>query len=161
MHPNEELIQKFYSAFQKLDGATMADCYTDDATFGDPAFPDLKGWRIGAMWKMLAERAQNFSLTFSDVHADDASGGAKWIASYDFSKTGRRIENHITASFEFKNGKIQKHRDSFNFWRWARMALGPTGLFLGWLPSVKAKVQKEAGTGLEMYIKRKRLGPPA
>lgn len=161
MHANEELIQRFYSAFQKLDGETMAGCYAPEASFSDPAFPDLQGWKIGAMWKMLTERAQNFSLEFSDVKADDSSGSAKWIAHYDFGKTGRRIDNHISASFQFKDGKIIQHVDRFNFWRWARMALGASGLFLGWLPSVKAKVQKEAATGLEMYIKRKRLGPPA
>ena len=35
-------IATFYEAFQRRDGATMAACYTPDATFRDPAF-DLRG----------------------------------------------------------------------------------------------------------------------
>ena len=40
-HPNDELIQRFYSAFARGDGDTMAACYTPDARFSDPVFTDL------------------------------------------------------------------------------------------------------------------------
>lgn len=159
MHPNEELIHKFYSAFQKLDWQTMTDCYAPDAEFSDPVFRDLKGWQIGAMWRMLAERAQNFTLEYRDIKADDRSGSAYWEPAYDFSKTGRRIVNKIRASFEFRDGKIVKHTDQFDFYRWVRLALGFKGALLGWLPSIQNQVRKEALTGYEMFVKRKRLGP--
>lgn len=159
MHPNEELITKFYSAFQKLDWETMSSCYHDDVEFSDPVFRDLKGWKAKAMWRMLCERAQNFELEFSNVKADENVGTAHWEPRYDFSKTGNRIHNIIDAQFTFRDGKIVKHTDSFSLWRWAGMALGLTGKLMGWLPSVQNKVRAEANGGLDMFIKRKRLAP--
>jgi ketosteroid isomerase-like protein len=160
MHPNAELITKFYSAFQKLDWQTMVDCYHADVEFSDPVFRDLQGWKAGAMWRMLCERAQDFSLEFRDVQADDAQGSAYWEATYTFSKTGNRIVNKIRASFTFRDGKIVKHVDRFSLWRWAGMAMGIAGKLTGWLPPVQNRIRAEAGSGLEMFIKRKRLGPP-
>ena len=36
-HPNEELIERFYSAFARGDGDAMAACYAPGARFSDPA----------------------------------------------------------------------------------------------------------------------------
>jgi len=66
MHPNAELITRFYSAFAKLDHASMAACYHPDAEFSDPVFPDLHGRQIGMMWKMLCLKAKEFSIQFGD-----------------------------------------------------------------------------------------------
>ena len=43
MNPNEELVNKFYTAFQKLDFETMNSCYSEDIAFYDPAFGLLRG----------------------------------------------------------------------------------------------------------------------
>ncbi|HVH33578.1 MAG TPA: nuclear transport factor 2 family protein, partial [Tahibacter sp.] len=64
-----ERIDLFYRAFQRRDGATMAACYTPDATFRDPVFA-LQGERVGAMWRMLCERGKDLRVEFSDVRAD-------------------------------------------------------------------------------------------
>ena len=40
MHPNAELIQRFYTAFQKKDGAALASFYHPEAQFSDPVFQD-------------------------------------------------------------------------------------------------------------------------
>ncbi len=159
-HPNADLITKFYTSFQNRNSQGMVDCYHKDIAFSDPAFPELKGWEAGAMWIMLVDRGgADLSITFDSVDADDKTGRAHWEAKYTFGKDKRPIHNKIDATFEFKDGKIIKHTDRFNFWRWSSMALGLPGLLMGWTPGVKAKVQKEAGTGLQMYIKRKKLGP--
>lgn len=160
MHANAELIQKFYTAFQKLDAAPMAECYHDDAVFSDPVFQNLPAWKARGMWAMLCDRAKDFSLVFRDVQADDNSGRAYWEPTYTFSKTNNIIVNKINARFEFKDGKIIKHTDRFSLWRWTRMALGAPGIFMGWTPMVQNKVRKEAMTGLEMYCKRKRIKAP-
>lgn len=157
MHPNEELIHKFYDAFSKKDSKTMSECYSDSNEFSDEAFVGLKGNATRAMWSMLCERAVNFSISSSNIKADDKSGSADWIATYDFSKTGRRIENHIHAEFVFENGKIIKHRDRFNLWKWAGMALGWKGYLLGFLPFMRKKISSEAMTGLTMYMKRNKI----
>ena len=38
MHPNQGRLEKFYTAFAKLDVDTMAACYAPDAEFDDEAF---------------------------------------------------------------------------------------------------------------------------
>lgn len=157
MNTNEELITKFYTAFQAKDGNTMSNSYHADAEFSDPAFQNLKGKEVGAMWMMLVERGQNLSIRFSNVKADDTHGSADWEADYSFSKTGRMVYNKIHAEFTFQDGKIKTHKDSFSLWKWAGMAMGPVGNFLGWLPLIQNKIRKEAMTGLSLYMKRKRI----
>src|SRR5688500_8756564 len=100
-HPHAELIEKFYTAFQRRDAETMASCYHQDIVFSDPVFQELRGPRAGAMWKMLCERAKTLAIEFSDVAADDRTGRAHWDARYEFSATGRNVVNRIDAKFEF------------------------------------------------------------
>jgi hypothetical protein len=153
MHPNEELIKTFYTSFQRLDAEAMAGCYHADIRFSDPVFPVLSGAEVGEMWRMLCSQAKNFDLTFADVQADDRVGKAHWEARYDFSFTGRRVHNKIEAEFEFQDGKIIKHTDTFDFWKWSRMALGPVGFLLGWTPLLRRKVQKQASERLARFVK--------
>lgn len=150
-HPNAELISRFYQAFQRLDGEAMAACYAEDVRFSDPVFTDLQGREAGDMWRMLASRAQNFSLTYSDVQADDQQGSARWVATYLFSQTGRTVVNRIQARFVFRDGKIIEHHDHFDLWCWARQALGMKGVLLGWAPPVQGAIRKQAMKGLEIY----------
>jgi len=152
VHANADLIQRFYTAFQQRDAEQMIACYHPEVVFSDPVFPSLRGPKAGAMWRMLTRRAQDFSLTFRDVQADAARGTAHWEASYTFSDTGRRVLNVIDASFEFKDGKIIRHQDRFDLWRWASMALGPTGKWLGWLPPVQGAIRNKAARALERFL---------
>ncbi len=148
MHANAELLQTFYDAFARKDGAAMRACYAEDATFSDPVFPGLTGSEIGDMWTMLCERGKDMTLVSSGIEADDTSGKAHWEATYTFSTTGRPVHNIIDAEFTFKDGKIATHNDNFSFWKWSRMALGAPGLLLGWTPIVQNKVRGEAAKGL-------------
>src|SRR4051812_34937346 len=106
MHPHEQLIERFYTCFQKRDADGMVACYHPEISFSDPVFPDLRGESVGAMWRMLGARAKSLELTFRDVKADDERGSAHWEAIYPFSATGRRVHNVIEASFRFRDGKI-------------------------------------------------------
>ena len=151
MNANEQLITRFYTAFQKKDGAAMAACYHPDVQFSDPVFTDLRGARPGAMWKMLTQKAESLKIEFRDVKADDKSGSCHWEAWYPFSATGRKVHNVIDASFEFRDGKIWRHTDRFSFHRWAGQALGPAGLLLGWTPLLQNKVRKMAAKNLAAY----------
>jgi hypothetical protein len=152
MHPNEKLIETLYTSFQNLDAGAMLRCYHASAQFSDPVFPALAGREVGAMWEMLCSQAKNFELTFADVRADDRVGKAHWEAGYKFSATGRLVHNKIDAEFEFQDGKIIKHTDSFDFWKWSRMALGPVGLLLGWTPLLRRKVRNQARERLEKFM---------
>lgn len=154
MHANEALITKLYTAFSQRDGLAMASCYHPAATFSDPAFPDLKGPQCGAMWRMLTERATDLEIRFRDVRADDTSGSAHWEADYTFATTGRKVHNVIDAAFTFEDGLIKTHVDRFDFWTWSRMALGPTGLLLGWSGFLARKVQGTAAQQLDRYMEK-------
>ncbi len=158
MHPNEELITRFYEAFAARDHEGMAACYHEDVRFSDPAFPDLRGARAGAMWRMLCERGKDLVLTFSDVQAGNESGSTRWEAVYTFSLTGRKVHNRIQARFRFRDGRIVEHDDSFDFWAWARQALGPPGVLMGWTPLLKGKVQRTAGAQLDRCCEKWGIG---
>ncbi len=141
---NAAVIERFYTAFDRCDGDTMAACYAPDAHFNDPAFGDLSGTEAGAMWRMLTEGASDLSVELVEHHADAGSGSAHWIARYTFAATGRRVVNDIRADFRFADGLIVEHVDRFSFWRWSRQALGMPGLLLGWTPLLRSKVRGQA-----------------
>ncbi|MBC3881813.1 nuclear transport factor 2 family protein [Undibacterium sp. LX40W] len=150
-HPNAKLIEQFYTSFQALDAESMSACYAENIEFSDPVFTHLSGSQAGDMWRMLCSRAQDFSLKFDGIDADDQRGRAHWVATYVFSQTGRTIVNDIHASFEFKDGKIVKHKDHFDLWKWARQALGIKGLLLGWSSFVQGKIQHQAQSSLTKF----------
>jgi ketosteroid isomerase-like protein len=147
-------IEKLYAALAALDAETMAACYAPDAVFDDEAF-SLKGRRqVGGMWAMLCDAVKTKGR---DVWKIEASGiterGAHWEATYRFSATGRMVHNPIDAEFEFDPaGLITRQRDRFDFWRWARQALGAPGLLLGWSPMLRAKVRAQAAKNLDRFL---------
>lgn len=149
---HQQLIEQLYTAFQNRDYTTMQSCYHADATFHDPAFEHLDANQVRAMWQMLLTSAKDLKVTFDTIQASGNTGSCNWQAWYTFSKTGRPVHNIIQASFEFKDGKIYRHRDSFNLWRWSRQALGASGMLLGWSPVVQNKIRSNAKAALQKYI---------
>jgi uncharacterized protein len=152
MHANEALIETLYRSLGARDGDAMAACYTPDATFSDPVFPELAGERVGAMWRMLCKRAADIRVEASAIHADEREGRAHWEAWYTFTQTGRKVHNVIDARFTFHDGKIATHVDRFDLWRWSRQALGPVGVVLGWSPIVRNKVRDQAARNLSAFV---------
>lgn len=151
-HPNEQLIERLYDAFNRGDGTAMADAYAPGARFSDPVFTDLREQEPGAMWRMLTGRANQLTVQLLEHEADDQRGSAHWTADYTF-RTGRRVHNDVRAEFRFSDGKIIEHRDRFSFHRWARQALGPAGLMLGWTPLVQSKVRRQARSDLDDFLR--------
>ena len=149
---NQPLIETFYDAFDRRDGDRMAACYAPDAHFSDPVFTDLNGDEPGAMWRMLTGRADDLSVELLEHDAHDDSGSAHWRATYTFTQTGRPVVNDVRARFRFADGLIADHVDEFGFHRWARQALGPTGLLLGWTPIVRAATRRRARAGLDEFM---------
>ena len=145
------LIDSFYAAFARRDGAAMAACYAPDARFDDPAFPGLRGDEPGLMWRMLTERGGDLSVELLERDADGNSGTAHWVADYTFTQTGRRVHNDVKASFRFEGGLIAEHRDDFDFHAWSRQALGAPGLLMGWAPPMRKAVQRKARAQLDAY----------
>ena len=146
-----QVIERFYRALGEGDGAAMAACYAPDVRFSDPVFPDLRGGRAGAMWRMLTAAPGEVRIELLEHEAAGGRGSAHWRAHYTFSETGRPVVNDVRASFRFEDGSIAEHRDEFSFHRWARQALGPVGLLLGWTPLLRAAVRRKAAARLERF----------
>ena len=147
-HPNAALIARLYDALNRHDAATMIACYAPDATFSDPAFSNLDAVGLANMWTMLCARGKDLEVVASGIVADAESGRAHWVATYTFSATGRRVVNPIDARFTFRDGRIVRHEDHFDLWRWLRQALGVKGALLGWLPPVQGAMRKQAAKAL-------------
>ena len=149
---NLAVIDRFYAAFAEHDGATMASCYAPGATFTDPVFGTLSGEEAGDMWRMLTARATDLSVELPEARADAEAGAARWIATYTFGATGRRVVNRVRSDFRFDDaGLIAEQHDDFDFWRWSRQALGPAGIALGWTPMLRSKVRANAAAELARF----------
>jgi hypothetical protein len=148
---NKATIERFYAAFAECNGAAMTACYAPGAHFHDPAFGDLEGADIGAMWRMLTGRAKDLKIELHEREAGEDSGSAHWIARYTFS-TGRPVVNDIQASFCFDaDAKIVDHVDEFDFRKWAKQALGLSGHLVALLSPLRAKARAKALSQLETY----------
>ena len=154
--PNDALIERFYGAFARRDGAEMAACYAPNVHFRDPAFGDLEGAEAGAMWRMLAATARDFRLELLEHASTTTGGSAHWLAHYTFSQTGRPVVNDVQATFRIAAGLIIDHVDSFDFTRWASQALGPRGRLLGWTPFLRSAVRRRARANLERFVANER-----
>jgi uncharacterized protein len=148
---NCETIERLYQAFGQRNGAAMTACYAPGAHFHDPAFGDLEGEEIGAMWRMLTGRATDLKIDLREHDANEETGSAHWIASYTFS-SGRPVVNDIQAKFRFApDARIVDHVDDFDFRNWAKQALGPSGHLVALLPPLRAKARAKALDQLKAF----------
>ena len=156
MNANEKILIKFYTAFANADAKTMCTCYHHDIQFLDPAFGLLKGNDVCDMWKMLIKNSKgDIKIEFHEVKATEYLGSVKWVATYNFSKTNRKVVNIIKSEFQFKDGLISKHIDDFDIWKWSKQALGSTGYLFGWTGYFQKKIQEQALLSLKKYKETK------
>ena len=151
MADNSKVIRDFYEAFDRHDGDAMAKAYAPDGRFHDPVFGELSGAEAGDMWRMLTSRAEDLDVELAEHSANGDEGTARWIATYTFASTGRKVVNDIQAKFRFRDGKIVEHDDSFSFWAWSRQAMGLMGTVLGWTPLLPMMVGRRARGDLEKF----------
>jgi ketosteroid isomerase-like protein len=151
---NKLLIDHFYAAFARGDAEQMVGCYHDEIEFRDPVFGKLKGEAAKNMWRMLLGRNKNITVLFDRVTANHNTGAANWQAEYVFGPTGRKVINKIHAQFLFENGRIIRHTDEFNLWKWSRQAMGWKGYLLGWTPFMQNKIKEGAGKSLASFMKQ-------
>lgn len=153
MDKNEELISRFYTAFQELNYDEMNSCYSDDIVFFDPVFSLLERNQVKSMWKMLCTTAKNFELQFGNIVAlDDEYYTCEWIASYTFSRTGRKVINKVKAFMRIADGKIIEHSDGFSLHKWSMQALGFSGWLLGWNRFFQNKIKNHARRNLNKFM---------
>lgn len=150
---NKQIVEKFYEAFSRKDFETMNSCYADDIVFSDPVFGFLRGDEVRAMWKMLCTNAKDFMLTFDEItEIDQEYLTCKWVASYTFSGTGRKIVNRAKGFMRINDGLIVEHSDGFRLSTWLAQAFGVTGKLFGWTNFMKRKVQNRARKNLGIFM---------
>ena len=155
---NEAILEQFYSSFQKGDAEGMSACYHDSVTFTDPAFGQLTGREVGAMWAMLLSRKESkLKIDYSGISANEESGKAHWIATYNYGPQKRPVVNKIRSRFKFRDGKIFEQVDDFDLWTWSRQALGPAGFLMGWTPFLRKKIQAIARKALLEYMNKQSI----
>ena len=156
MNNNTELVEKFYTVFQRLDAAAMNSCYSDDIVFFDPVFGLLRGEEAKCMWQMLCKNAKDFSLTFGNITAlDEEYCTCNWVATYTFSATGKKVVNTIKANMRFADGKIIEHSDAFSVHKWSKQAFGTMGMLFGWNSIFQNKIKNTAKKNLLKYLQAK------
>jgi len=154
MNNNEQLLHTFYTAFQNKDWNTMQSYYHEKIVFNDAVFKNLEGKKVGAMWHMLLQNGKDLELIFDGIEANDQAGKAHWVVTYTFFKTGNKVINDISASFQFKDGKIIKHNDTFDFQKWAKQAFGVVGILFGRFPFFHKKISETALKSLNTFIQK-------
>ena len=156
MKPNEQIIEEFYSGFAAANSDTMNSCYHHEVVFQDPVFGVLQSQDVRDMWEMLiAKSGGNIAIKFSNVVSVGNTGTTNWTADYVFSSTNRKVHNVVQAQFEFKDGLIYRHVDSFDLYAWSKQAMGLKGLILGWTPFFKRKIQQTALQNLRSFQRKK------
>ena len=149
---NAATIERLYAAMGSHDGEAMAACYAEGATFTDPVFVGLRDGETQDMWRMLVGRSRDMTVELVEHAVDGDTGTANWVARYTFGQTGRPVVNDVRSMFRFDDaGLIVEQLDDFDFWRWARQALGPVGLLFGWTPVVQHSVRDKARAGLAAF----------
>jgi len=157
--PHLQIIEEFYSGFAAGNSSTMNSCYHPEIIFKDPVFGVLKSTDVQDMWEMLIEKSQGqLRIRFSHLKANDGKGSADWKAYYTFSSTNRQVKNVIQAKFEFKEGLIVKHTDTFSLYEWSKQAFGLKGTLFGWTPFFKKKIRQQALQSLRSYQRKKEKG---
>ena len=151
---SQKTVERLYAAFAQLDADAMAACYAPQASFDDEAFSLRGRAQVGAMWAMLCEAVKTKGRDVWKLEVSQITDhSAHWEPTYRFTATGRMVHNIIDAEFEFDSaGLITRHRDRFDFWRWARQALGTPGLLLGWTPLLRSKVRTQAAKNLARFM---------
>ena len=152
VNDHADTIRSFYEAFGRRDHEAMGRCYHPDIHFSDPVFPDLHGDEARAMWHMLCEQGHDLVVRANDIAVVGDTATARWEATYLFTPTGRTVHNEIAASFSFTDGLIIRHVDEFDLWKWLRMAIGTSGLLVGWSKSAQDKVRKTGAEGLDRFL---------
>jgi len=152
MTASEKLITHFYTCFQNKDFKGMQDCYATNATFNDAIFKNLNANQVKAMWQMLITKGKDMQLEFKLISSTENSASVHWDAYYTFSATGNKVTNRVDATFAIENGKIVKHTDQFNFYKWSKQALGFTGILLGWTSFFNKKISAQAMKNLDIFM---------
>ena len=152
----EQIIHKFYTAFQKRDAKGMAECYHEQIEFSDPAFGTLNGSEAALMWKMLCRSSGDLQVEYKIRSIKENSARVHWEAFYTYGKEKRKVHNKVEATLEFKDDKIIRHKDKYSLWKWAAQTMGLNGIIIGGTSFFKKRLQKQSKEMLQRFLSKKK-----
>lgn len=116
-YSNKEIVMKLFTAFNKHDWKTYANCYTPDAEFLDPSYGKEY---VKQTTRQLIEKYSGFEKAIPDIR-DDIKGiyeaGEKIIVEFISSGTlpdGKKMKLPICTIFTIKDGKIIRDATYFD-----------------------------------------------
>ena len=148
------LIEKFFSCMRERDYRGMAQCYHPDVRFSDPLFPELQGREVAALWHMLCFQMRDLEINVKFVKSPERKVYCRWEAFYTPPGSTRRVHHVVDSEFEFREGRIYRHRDRFDFKLWSKQALGWLGTWLGWASLTQSVVQNRSVSKLKDFIRK-------
>jgi hypothetical protein len=123
-----------------------------------PIFPKLEGVQIKSVWSMIMAGARDFSVHYEILSFDETHVRVSWTALNRFSATNRPVKNQVMTELMLSSptpggneGKILSQSDVFDFYRWARQALGMPGTLLGWMPWFQKQIQTKSSEKLASF----------
>lgn len=157
MHPNEDLIHRFFRAMQKHDLSSALLCYHNDITYEDDLFRELKQNDVVKMWEMRMAENPDWEIEYRDVEASAVWGRAYWTLVYGKTKSGKRKRRHIVARFTFLDEKILYHSDAFNLYNWVTENRGAWWRVLVWFSPFRYFLRAGAHRKLQQFKDQYRL----
>ena len=96
----------------------------------------------------------NFEV--SNIVGTATGGSAHWECKYQSPvNPSRMVHNKVDANFTIANGKITKHVDTFDWWSWAKQAMGCIGFLCGCCSCFHNIAKKKANSKLQHYMSKK------
>ena len=147
MHPHEQLLATLFDALNAHDSQRMAACYDEKATFQDIAFTLTDRRQIHAMWDMICSTNEkgvpsNIRVTVQEQVVTETTGRAILREHYIYRDKDNPVDNTITSTFEFRDGRIFKQIDDCDPVRWANQAFG--NAVLGFIPGHVEAVRRHS-----------------
>ena len=119
-------LDRFVSAWERQDVATLSACYTDDCVVVSPIFGTVKGRsQVGKSYADLFRAFAHTTIRVDDTiisNSDPARAVIVWTVQsthagevFGMPATGRRIERTIAYIFTFRDGLIVNERRVYDF----------------------------------------------
>ncbi len=149
-------LDRFFAALARLDAPALQSCYSDNARFEDELFSLHGSHMVGGMWRMMCSNVRHrgrmvWQLDVRELATQGGLGSARWEAQYLFED--RPVHIVVASEFSFDGlGLIRRHRDHYDFWAWARQALGWRGQLAGWSPYMRRRTRRDAAARLRRFV---------
>ncbi|WP_051418467.1 nuclear transport factor 2 family protein [Mesoplasma seiffertii] len=141
----QEILDSFYTAFKNGDSEKMNSLYSKKVTFNDAIFENLNYKQVTNMWtSLLATKEQSQFVVDFEIKNLNEEIFVVWTATYLFGPKRRKVVNVVESRMTIQDEKIIVHTDSFDFYNWAKQAIGGPAIIFGKQKWFQKKVAAKA-----------------